>query len=79
MEATPAELVFGRDVIIEHNFTSSQEEIRRKKQKLIQKNNQCKNVKRINHNYRPGDKVLYERRKGSKHARPYDRLLTVKE
>ena len=74
LKATPAELVFGRDMIFQKSYTPNWDEIRRHKQAIINKNNKKENSKCIKHDYRVGDKVLYKRRtiNKQKHARPYD-------
>jgi transposase InsO family protein len=59
LQATPAQLVFGRDAIMNTKFTANWELIRKRKQRLIDQNNQKENSKRIAHKYRVGDKVLY--------------------
>jgi hypothetical protein len=51
--------VFGRDAIMNTKFTANWELIRKRKQRLIDQNNQKENSKRIAHKYRVGDKVLY--------------------
>ncbi len=59
LQATPAQLVFGRDAILNTKFTANWELIRKRKQHLINQNNQQENSKRIAHKYQVGDKVLY--------------------
>ena len=76
-KATPAELVFGRDMIIERSFEANWDDIRQQKQKLINDNNTRENKKRKYHDYRVGDQVLYRRRKTAKHNRPYDGPFTI--
>ncbi|GAX23113.1 hypothetical protein FisN_UnNu094 [Fistulifera solaris] len=70
--ATPAELIFGRDILFDRPFHPDFEKIRRHKQSIINTNNKRENAKRIKYTYHPGDRVLYKRRDTYKHAQPYD-------
>jgi hypothetical protein len=58
-QATPTQLVFGRDAILNTKFEANWRYIRQRKQELINQNNQRENKKRIPHQYKIGDKVLY--------------------
>ena len=58
-QATPSQLVFGRDAILNIKFDANWKLIRERKQRAINQNNQMENKKRIPHNFRVGDKVLY--------------------
>jgi hypothetical protein len=58
MEATPGQLVFGRDMIYGIEHKANWEYIRQKKQKSIDYSNKRENSKRIAHKYKVGDKVL---------------------
>ena len=55
--ATPSQLVFGRDAITNTPFEADWEQIRVKKQKLIDQNNARENAKRTPHTHKVGDKV----------------------
>ena len=57
-QATPAQLVFGRDAILNTRFIANWRLIRQRKQKLIGKNNKQENAKRIPYDYQIGDMVL---------------------
>ena len=57
-QATPTQLVFGRDAIMNIKFDANWNFIRRRKQQLIYQNNHKENSRRIPHTYQPGDKVL---------------------
>jgi transposase InsO family protein len=59
LQATPAQLVFGRDAIMNIKFEVNWEMIHQHKQRLIAKNNKAENAKCIPHEYHVGDKVLY--------------------
>jgi len=59
LKASPAQLVFGRDAIMNVKFEANWNLIRDRKQKLIQQNNKRENAKRIAHVYKKGDMVLY--------------------
>jgi hypothetical protein len=60
MQATPAQLVFGRDAILNTKFEANWAFIKERKQKLIIKNNKKENTSRIGHTYRINDLVLYK-------------------
>ena len=78
-QATPAELVFGRDIIFERSFQPNWEEIRRRKQRRIDENKKRENARRLRHKYQPGDLVLYAKRKQRKHHAHYDGPWSVRE
>lgn len=78
-QATPAELVFGRDMIFERTFSPNWEAIRRHKQQIIDYNNARENAKRTRYSYRAGDLVLYKKRDGRKHDPPYTGPFRVLE
>jgi transposase InsO family protein len=59
--ATPAQLVFGRDMILPVRFKANWEIIQARRQKEIDKNNARENSKRIDHTYKVGDKVCKRR------------------
>ena len=58
LQATPMQLVFGRDAIMNSTFEADWNFIRQRKQDLIRKNNLRENAKRISHEYKVNDKVL---------------------
>ena len=58
LQATPAQLVFGRDSILNIKFDANWKYINARRQAMIRKNNQSENAKRIAHQYKAGDKVL---------------------
>jgi len=58
LDASPSQLVFGRDAILNMEFHADWETIRHKKQHRINKNNEVENAKRIPHTYHVGDKIL---------------------
>ena len=51
LQATPAQLVFGRDAILNTQFKANWKYIKERKQKLIEQNNKRKNKKQIAHEY----------------------------
>ncbi len=67
-QATPAQLVFGRDAILNTKFDANWKYIRDRKQRLIKQNNKKENAKRIPHEYKIGDKVLYRLEALDKHS-----------
>ena len=68
LEATPAQLVFGRDAILPIQHKADWTNIQSKKQKLIDSNNTRENRTRIPHDYSVGDMILVSRNKRSKHG-----------
>ena len=58
LEATPAQLVFGRDMLLPVKFQADWTRIKQKRQTEINRNNDRENKNRIPHQYQPGDKVL---------------------
>lgn len=58
LEASPAQLVYGRDMILPIKFEADWTYIRNKRQKEINRNNARENRSRISHTYSQGDKVL---------------------
>ena len=57
LEATPAELVFGRNTFLPVQFKADWAAIRARRQELINKSNKRENRRRIRHVYKVGDKV----------------------
>ena len=58
LQATPAQLVFGRDAILNIPFEADWQLIKMRKQERIKKDNARENAKRIPHTYNVGDQVL---------------------
>ena len=58
LKATPAQLVFGRDAIMNISFQADWNAIKENKQRMMQYNNLRENRKRIPHKYNVGDQVL---------------------
>ena len=59
-QATPTQLVFGRDAIFNIPFKANWDYIRQRKQDLINKNNERENNKRMRYKYKVGQKILVE-------------------
>ena len=55
LRATPTQLVFGRDAMLNVSFQANWECIKDRKQKLILQNNKQENAKRLPHTYKVGD------------------------
>jgi hypothetical protein len=62
MQATPCQLVFGRDMIHNIAFRANWDQIQKRKQDIINKSNQKenKNKSQIPYEYKVGDQVLSE-------------------
>ena len=67
--ATPSQLVFGRDAILNTKFNADWNHIRARKQKIINQNNARENSKRAPHTYRVGDKVLLQTASNTKYGK----------
>ena len=61
LEATPAQLVFGRDMLLPVRMQADWARIQQKRQKEMTCNNERENRKRITHKYNVGDKVLLDK------------------
>ena len=61
LEATPAELVFGRHMLLPIQFKANWEAIRARRQQVINENNARENSRRIAHTYKVGDTVSKKR------------------
>ena len=60
------QLVFGRDAILNIKYVADWEHIRQRKKLRINHNNKRENMRRNNHHYKIGDKILVKRKKNSK-------------
>ena len=61
------QIVFGRDAILNIKHVADWEHIRQRKQLRVNHNNMRENMRRNNHQYKVGDKILFKRKKNSKH------------
>ena len=78
LNATPAQLVFSRDAILNTNFEADWKFIRQQKQSVTQKNNEQENTKRIPHDYEVGSKILLNKSYKSKYGQnPWEGPYTV--
>ena len=66
--ATPSQLVFGRDAFLPIGFQADWSYIAERKQHLIVKNNERENAKRAPHQYVVGDVVLIKKNNSRKHG-----------
>jgi ribosomal protein L21E len=66
--ASPSQLVFGRDAMLNVNFDANWQYIKERKQHLIKQNNQRENRTRVPHEYKVGDKVLVKQDPSRKHG-----------
>jgi hypothetical protein len=71
-QATPMQLVFGRDAVLNIQFQANWKLIKDRKQRLINQNNKRENSKRIPHLYKVGDEILIKQDQNSKFgSNPY--------
>jgi hypothetical protein len=61
LQATPGQLVFGRDMILPIQFKANWAQLALRKQAVINKSNAKENKKRLEYEYKIGDKVLLEK------------------
>lgn len=70
LDATPAQLVFGRDSIHQVEFRADWNYIKARKQRRIDQNNAKENQKRTPHAYRVGDRVRIRQNPNTKFGQP---------
>ena len=58
LQATPGQLVFGRDMILNIGHIANWKAIAERKQKIINRNNERENKRRLDHFYQVGDQVM---------------------
>ncbi|MGH7973972.1 MAG: hypothetical protein ACREBR_00500 [bacterium] len=68
LQATPGQLIFGRDMVLPIQFVANWRVITERKQRLIEKSNRRENEGRVAHIYEVGDMVLVD------HGRPVPKL-----
>jgi transposase InsO family protein len=79
-QATPMQLVFGRDAILNTRFEADWGYIRQRKQQIININNDRENAKRTPYTYRVGAKVLIRQHNQTKYGGPeYDGPYSITE
>ena len=76
LKATPGQLVFGRDMIMNISHEADWQQIKANKLKKILSNNKRENKKRTPHEYKEGDKVLLEK-EANKYERNNDGPFTI--
>ena len=80
LKATPMQLVFGRDAFLNKKFRANWKNIRDLKQRRIAENNQRENAKRIEHEYKKGDLILFKTRQESKFGQnPYSGPYKIRQ
>ena len=67
LQASPIQILFGQDSILNIIHVADWEHIWQRKQERINRNNKRKNMRRNNHQYKVGDNILVKRKKNSKH------------
>ena len=80
LQKTPGQLVFGRDMIFNIEHLANWEHIRARKQKIIDKNNERENAKRVPHIYKTKDMVMLKIGTENKYEQPFSgphRILKV--
>ena len=71
LQKTPAQLVFGRNLIFNLQHKANWELIHQRKQALINKNNERENSKCTPHTYHIGDQVMVRTGTEYKQEQPY--------
>ena len=59
LQATPMQLVSGRDAILNTKFEADWKLIKERKQRLVNENNRRENMTRRKHEYKENDSVLF--------------------
>lgn len=78
LQATPAQLVFGRESVLNIQFDANWTATRARKARTIKQNNAKENSKRIPYQYNIGDKILVKKEWKAKYAdSPYEGPYTV--
>ena len=73
LQATPMQLVFGRDAILNTRFEANWKLIRERKMQRIAKNNAAENKTRLPYEYRVGQQIMIKQDQQRKFgANPYD-------
>ena len=67
LQASLVQIVFGRDAILNIKHVADWEHIWKRKKLWINHNNMQENMRRNNHQYKVGDKIVVKRKKNSKH------------
>ena len=67
IQASPIQLLFVRDPILNIKHVADWEHIRQRKQLRINRNNKRENMHQNNHQYKVSEKILVKRKKNSKH------------
>jgi hypothetical protein len=68
--ATPMQLVFGRDAILNVQFQPDWQYIKERRQRMILQNNERENSHRLPHTYVEGDKVMIKQYQHRKYGQP---------
>ena len=80
MQATPMQLVFGRDAIMNLTFDANWQLIKQRKQNLINKNNANESNKRTKNSYKAQDLVLVKNEQSTKFGKDaYNGPWTIQE
>jgi len=80
LKATPMQLVFGRDAFLNKRFRANWKEIKNFKQRRIAENNQKENAKRIEHQYKKGELILFKNKQESKFGQnPYSGPYKIRQ
>jgi NADH:ubiquinone oxidoreductase subunit len=69
-KATPMQLVFGRDAMLNIKFQADWQYIKERKQRMIIQNNERENATHIPHTYQVGDRVKLKQPQNRKHGKP---------
>ena len=73
------QLIFGYDIILPIKYTVDWELVRQKNQTQNNKDNIRENSKRVDHNYKVGDKVTLDNNSAFKYKTPYNRPFEIKQ
>ena len=80
LRATPMQLVFGRDAVLNTKFKANWKLIKENKQKRIKQNNKQENKSRVKHTYKKGDLVLFKELEDNKFGNnPYSEPYKIRK
>ena len=77
LNATPGQVVFGRDMLFPTRYVADWERIKREKERRMKYDNKRENAKRMQHQYHVGDLVLITKK--AKHGEIYPKLARPTE
>jgi cation transport regulator ChaB len=66
LNATPVQIVFGRDMLFDLSFTTEYKEIKKRKEEASDANTHKENSKQVKHEYKVNDQILLQKKLSTK-------------